>query len=43
MTESHVEIVWTGYMEYRAKLRGFNLAKIEQIVRYSSERDTLIL
>ena len=38
MTESHVEIVWTDYMEYRARLRGFDLAKIEQIVRYSGER-----
>ncbi|MBU4225989.1 MAG: hypothetical protein KKC71_09235 [Chloroflexi bacterium] len=36
--ESHVEIVWTDYMEYRARLRGFDLAKIEQIVRYSGER-----
>ena len=36
--ESHVEIIWTDYMEYRARLRGFDLAKIEQIVRYSSER-----
>ncbi|PIU91618.1 MAG: hypothetical protein COW33_05945 [Anaerolineae bacterium CG17_big_fil_post_rev_8_21_14_2_50_57_27] len=25
-------------MEYRARLRGFDLAKIEQIVRYSGER-----
>ncbi|MFH1906139.1 MAG: hypothetical protein ABIL11_01950 [Chloroflexota bacterium] len=38
MMESHVEIVWTDYMEYRARLRGFDLAKIEQIVRYSGER-----
>ena len=38
MTESHVEIIWTDYMEYRARLRGFDLAKIEQIVRYSGER-----
>ena len=38
MTESHVEIVWTDYMEYRARLRGFDLAKVEQIVRYSGER-----
>ena len=38
MTESHVEIIWTDYMEYRARLRGFDLAKIEHIVRYSGER-----
>jgi hypothetical protein len=36
--EPTVAIVWTDYMEYRARLRGFDLAKIEQIVRYSSER-----
>ncbi len=38
MMESHVEILWTDYMKYRARLRGFDLAKIEQIVRYSGER-----
>ena len=38
MTESHIEIVWTDYMKYRARLRGFDLAKIEHIVRYSGER-----
>jgi hypothetical protein len=31
-------IVWTEYMKYRARLRGFDLAKIEDIVRHSSER-----
>ena len=31
-------IIWTGYMKYRAKLRGFDLAKIEDIIRYSTER-----
>ena len=35
MTESHIEIIWTDYMKYRARLRGFDLAKIEHIVRYS--------
>lgn len=29
---------WTEYMRYRARLRGFDLARIEQIVRYSEER-----
>lgn len=38
MAESHIEIVWTDYMKYRARSRGFDLAQIEQIVRYSSER-----
>jgi len=31
-------ITWTNYMKYRAKLRGFDLAKIEDIMRYSTER-----
>lgn len=31
-------IVWTEYMKYRARLRGFDLVKIEDIVRHSSER-----
>lgn len=31
-------IVWTDYFKYRAKLRGFDLAKIEDIVRFSAER-----
>jgi hypothetical protein len=31
-------IVWTEYMKYRARLRGFELSKIEDIVRHSSER-----
>ena len=35
---SYFEIVWTDYMEYRAELRGFDLARIEQLVRYSAER-----
>lgn len=40
MTESHIQIqlAWTDYMKYRARLRGFDLAKIEHIVRYSGER-----
>ena len=33
-----MELVWTDYMKYRAAFRGFNLAKIEDIVRYSTER-----
>ena len=38
MAQSHVEIIWTDYMKYRARLRRFDLAQIEQIVRYSGER-----
>ena len=33
-----MELVWTDYMKYRAALRGFDLVKIEDIVRYSAER-----
>ncbi len=31
-------IVWTDYLKYRAKLRKFDLGKIENIIRYSPER-----
>lgn len=31
-------IIWTDYVKYRAQLRGFDLAAVEQIVRYSGER-----
>ena len=31
-------IIWTDYMKYRAKLRGFKLSKIENILRHSAER-----
>ena len=31
-------VQWTDYLKYRAKLRGFDLAKIENIVKYSTER-----
>ncbi|MCA9962681.1 MAG: hypothetical protein KC423_00500 [Anaerolineales bacterium] len=30
-------VVWTDYMRYRAKLRGFDLEKLEQIVTHSAE------
>ncbi len=33
-----MEIIWTEYIQYRAKLRGFDLDEIERIVRYTSER-----
>ena len=31
-------IAWTDYLKYRAKLRKFDLGKIENIIRYSPER-----
>lgn len=31
-------IQWTEYMMYRVRLRGFDVAKVEQIMRYSGER-----
>jgi uncharacterized DUF497 family protein len=31
-------IVWTDYMKYKVKLRGFDLADIENILRSSPER-----
>jgi len=31
-------IVWTEYMKYRLDLRGFDLATVEHILRYSTER-----
>ncbi len=31
-------IVWTDYMKYRAELRGFQLSKVEDILRHSGER-----
>lgn len=31
-------IVWTDYLQYKARLRGFDLVKLEHIVRHSSER-----
>ncbi|MEA3544991.1 MAG: hypothetical protein U9R69_07205 [Thermodesulfobacteriota bacterium] len=33
-----LEIIWTDYLKFKAKLRGFNLEHIEKIIRYSSER-----
>lgn len=31
-------IIWTEYLQYRAELRGFDLAEIERIIHHSSER-----
>ena len=31
-------IIWTDYMKHRAELRGFELSKVENILRHSPER-----
>ncbi len=31
-------IIWIAYLKYRAELRGFDLAKIEWILRFGEER-----
>ena len=31
-------LIWTNYMKYKARLREFDLVKIENVVRYSTER-----
>ena len=33
-----MEVVWTEYMQYRLAVRGFELAVVERIVKYSMER-----
>jgi hypothetical protein len=33
-----MRLVWTEYLEHRARMRGFPLATIEKIVRFSEER-----
>lgn len=33
-----LEIIWSDYLLYRAELRGFDLERIEQILKYSTER-----
>ena len=33
-----MNVVWTEYMQYRAAVRGFDLAVAERIVKYSTER-----
>ena len=35
-----MDVEWTEYLKYRATLRGFDLDRIEQIVRSSRERYT---
>ncbi len=31
-------IIWTDYLRYRARLRGFDLAEMERILRFGEER-----
>lgn len=31
-------VIWTNYLRYRARRRGFDFATIEQVVRFSEER-----
>lgn len=31
-------VVWSDYLKYRIQLRGFELSKIEKILRHSEER-----
>jgi hypothetical protein len=38
VTPADAQIIWTAYLHHRAQVRGFDLAVIEQIVRFSSER-----
>jgi hypothetical protein len=32
------KVVWTDYLHYRMTLRGFDVAKVEHILRHSEER-----
>lgn len=32
------QVEWTDYLKFRAALRGFDLASVEEVVRYSGER-----
>ena len=34
----HISIIWSDYFKYRSDLRGFELSKIENILRFSEER-----
>ncbi len=38
MAEEPFSIAWSAYLRYRATQRGYDLVKIEEIVRYSDER-----
>ena len=38
MPENKFEIIWTEYLKYRAKLRGYETSLLEEVIRYSTER-----
>ena len=38
MPENKFEIIWTEYLKYRAKLRGYETSVLEEVIRYSTER-----
>ncbi len=38
MAEEPLTIIWSAYLQYRVVQRRYDLAKIEEIVRYSDER-----
>ncbi len=31
-------VIWTDYLRYRARLRGFDLGELERILRFGEER-----
>lgn len=33
-----MQITWTDYLRYRARLRGFDLSKLDHLINHSSER-----
>lgn len=33
-----MDVEWTEYMRYRAKMRGFDLTQVEHILTFSTER-----
>jgi hypothetical protein len=38
MTPADTQVIWTDYLRYRARARGFDLALIEQLLRFANER-----
>ncbi len=38
MPEDNLEIILAEYLKYRAKLRGYEISVLEEIIRYSTER-----
>jgi hypothetical protein len=35
---SHAKFIWSDYIKFRVQLRGFDISKIEEILRFSEER-----